>query len=64
MFLELTDKDAQLLGDLLRAYLPEFKREVSRTEVKAMRHELLQRQELCERLLDRLSREPAGAYLP
>ena len=43
-----------MLRELLQEYLPTLEREVARTEVKSFRHELVQRQELCERLLERL----------
>lgn len=56
MMLDLTDGDARMLRELLQDYLPELKREVARTDVKTLRHELVQRQELCERLLDRLAK--------
>jgi hypothetical protein len=56
MMLDLTDEDARMLRELLQDYLPELKREVARTDVKTLRHELVQRQELCERLLDRLAK--------
>jgi hypothetical protein len=55
MMLDLTEADARMLRELLQDYLPELKREVARTDVKTLRHELVQRQELCERLLDRLA---------
>ena len=55
MMLDLTELDARMLRELLQDYLPELKREVARTDVKTLRHELVQRQELCERLLDRLA---------
>jgi hypothetical protein len=54
MMLDLTEEDARMLGELLQNYLPDLKREVARTEVKTLRHELVLRQELCERLLERL----------
>jgi len=54
MILELSDADAQELHELLHDYLPELKREVARTDVRTLRHELAQRQEMCERLLTEL----------
>jgi hypothetical protein len=54
MQLELTDDDARMLRELLQDYLPEIKREVARTDVKTLRHELVLRQEMVERLMDRL----------
>lgn len=55
MILDLPQSDAQMLAQLLEDYLPDLKRELSRTEVKALRHDLVLRQELCERLLTRLT---------
>ena len=55
MMLDLSREDAAMLREVLQNYLPELMREVARTEVKTLRHELVQRQELCERLLQRLS---------
>jgi hypothetical protein len=54
MQLDLTNEDAQILRDLLDAYLPDLRREVSRTESHALRHSLVQRQNLCERLIAQL----------
>jgi hypothetical protein len=54
MQLSLNDDEARTLRVLLHDYLPELRREVARTEVRDFRHELLKRQELCERLLDLL----------
>jgi hypothetical protein len=58
MMLDLTPDDARMLSELLQNYLPELKREIARTEVKTLRHELVLRQELCERLLERLAAVP------
>lgn len=58
MNLDLTDDDARMLRELLQDYLPEIKREVARTDVKTLRHELVLRQEMVERLLDRLPMTP------
>jgi hypothetical protein len=52
MDVHLTEDEATLLRDVFRDYLPELKMEVARTEAKDFRHLLVQRQELCERLLD------------
>jgi hypothetical protein len=54
--LQLTEDEAQTLGGLLRDYLPDFRREVARTEDHGFRHELIKRQDLCERLLGELER--------
>lgn len=56
MHLELTDDDAQTLRALLRDYLPELKMEVARTEAREFRHEMVKRQEVCERLLGLLDK--------
>lgn len=54
MQLALTEPEAEILRDLLLAYLPELEREVARTEQHTLRHVLVQRLELAERLLDQL----------
>jgi len=54
MQIDLKDNETSILREMLRDYLPELRREVARTDVKAFRHELVLRQELCERLLSRL----------
>lgn len=54
MQLALTEPETEILRDLLIAYLPELKREVARTERRTLRHALVQRQELVERLLEQL----------
>jgi hypothetical protein len=54
MQLTLTDSEAEILRDLLLAYLPELEREVARTERHSLRHALVQRLELVERLLEQL----------
>lgn len=54
MQLDLTDRETQLLRELLHDYLPGLQREVARTEQHTLRHELVQRQNLVERLLEEL----------
>jgi hypothetical protein len=54
MQLELTTDESETLRGMLHAYLPALRREVARTEERTLRHELVERQELCERLLARL----------
>ncbi|HEY3117069.1 MAG TPA: hypothetical protein VGK54_10025 [Chloroflexota bacterium] len=54
MQLALTDLETEILRDLLVAYLPDLEREVARTERHTLRHALVQRQELVERLLEQL----------
>jgi hypothetical protein len=56
MQLVLTDREPQTLRELFEAYLPELKREIARTEQHDLRHTLVRRQELAERLLDQLQR--------
>ncbi len=51
MQITLTDQEVDILGGLLRDYLPELKREVARTEQHELRHLFVERQELIERLL-------------
>jgi hypothetical protein len=57
MELTLNDDDARLLRDFLRDHFHDLQLEVARTEVKDLRHLLLARQDLVERLLARLERE-------
>ncbi|MGH9884776.1 MAG: hypothetical protein ACREBE_04570 [bacterium] len=59
MMLDLTTDDARMLRELLENYLPDLRREVARTEVRTLRHELVLRQDLAERLLERLESVPA-----
>jgi hypothetical protein len=54
--LMLSDDDTILLRDLLADYLPALRREVARTEQHQLRHLMVQRQELVERILEQLSR--------
>jgi hypothetical protein len=51
MQLMLSDDETALLRDLLADYLPALKREVARTERHGLRHLMVQRQELIERIL-------------
>lgn len=54
MQLALTESEAEILRDLLSAYLPELEREVARTERHSLRHVLVERLDLVERLLEQL----------
>ena len=55
MQIHLTDQEAHDLHDLLHDYLPPLRREVARTDAKELRHLLVQRLDLAERLLEDLS---------
>ena len=54
MQLVLSDAETILLRGLLADYLPALKREVARTERHELRHLLVQRQDLVERVLEQL----------
>jgi hypothetical protein len=54
MQLVLSDAETVLLRDLLADYLPALKREVARTEQHELRHLLVLRQDLLERVLEQL----------
>jgi hypothetical protein len=60
MRLELTEEETATLRSLLRNYLPDLRREVAGTDARDLRHELVMRQDLCERLLARLGEGPAS----
>jgi hypothetical protein len=57
MQLNMSSDEAILLRDLLADYLPALRREVARTEQHELRHLMVQRQELVERLVDELERQ-------
>ena len=54
MRLDLTERESELLRELLHDYLPSLQREVARTDKHALRHELVERQNLIERLIGQL----------
>jgi hypothetical protein len=54
MHVDLTTEEAAGLKELLADCIPDLKREIARTENHQFRHELVQREELCERLIARL----------
>jgi len=56
MQLALSDEEVHTLRLLLRDYLPELRMEVARTDAREFRHELIKRQDLCERILEQLDR--------
>jgi hypothetical protein len=59
MQLTLSSEEAVLLRDLLADYLPALRREAARTEQHDLRHLMIQRQDLVERLMDELERQAA-----
>jgi hypothetical protein len=59
MQLLLSDTETILLRDLLADYLPSLKREVARTEQHDLRHLMVQRQDLVERLVEQLGQRTA-----
>jgi hypothetical protein len=59
MQLMLSDGEAVLLRDLLADYLPTLRREVARTEQHDLRHLMVERQDLVERLIEELERQTA-----
>jgi hypothetical protein len=54
MQLTLTDEEAHVLRALLHDYLPSLRLEVARTDAREIRHELVKRQDVCERVLELL----------
>lgn len=54
MQLTLSSNEAVLLRDLLADYLPALRREVARTEQHDLRHLMVQREDLVERLVAEL----------
>ncbi len=58
MQLNLTDDEAHALHSVLHDYLPSLRLEVARTDAREIRHELVKRQEVCERVVELL--EQAG----
>ena len=60
MILDLTEHESELLRDLLEGHLPELRREVARTEKAELRHVMAERQELVERILERIPRRAAS----
>jgi len=54
MQLLLSDDETVLLRELLADYLPALEREAARTEQHDLRHLMVQRQDLVERLIEQL----------
>lgn len=59
MQVDLTTEEAATLKGLLRDCIPDLKREIARADDRRFRHELVQREELCERLIARLDGDAA-----
>jgi hypothetical protein len=57
MQVDLTTEEAGMLKDLLRDCITDLKREMARADDRRFRHGLVQREELCERLIARLDSE-------
>lgn len=57
MQLSLTDRETELLRGLFQDYLPRLQMEVARTEERTLRHELVERQDLVEHLLEVLDED-------
>ncbi len=60
MRLELSPEEVRALVDALNEYLPCLRREASRTDQRSLRHELVVREEVIDRLLTRLQTEPVA----
>jgi hypothetical protein len=58
MQVDLTTEEAATLKALLLDCIPDLKREIARADDRRFRHELVQREELCERLVARLDSDP------
>jgi hypothetical protein len=63
MQVDLTTEEAATLEALLRDSITDLKREMARTDNHQFRHELVQREELCERLVARLDSEASRTSL-
>jgi hypothetical protein len=59
MHLDLSEDEARTLHDLLHDVLPDLRREVAATDARELRHVLLQRQEVCERVTAMIERKRA-----
>ena len=59
MHLTLSSDEAVVLRDLLADYLPALRREVARTEQHELRHLMVQREDLVERLVEELEQQTA-----
>ena len=59
MDVHLNSDEVQILRDLLHDYLPGLRFEVARTDAPEIRHALVLRQTLCERLVSELDPIPS-----
>jgi hypothetical protein len=59
MDITLSAEDVQTMRGLSQDSLPQLRFEVARTDSREIRHLLVKRQELCERLLDAIGAAPA-----
>jgi hypothetical protein len=59
MQLTLSSDEAVVLRDLLADYLPALRREAARTEQHDLRHLMVQREDLVERIVEELERQTA-----
>ena len=58
MRIDLTDDEVRTLRIMLQDYLPRLRREIARTDSHDYRHDLILRQDLCERLLGSVEEAP------
>ncbi len=61
MHVDLTTDEAATLKALLSDCIPDLKREIARADDRRFRHQLVQREELCERLIARLDSDAGRA---
>jgi hypothetical protein len=61
MDLTLSDDDVLTLRGFLHDYLPQLEREAARTDSREVRHVLVTRLSVCERLLEQLGGSPYPA---
>jgi hypothetical protein len=64
MQVDLTTEEAVTLKALLRDCIPDLKREIARADDRQFRHQLVQREELCERLIARLDSDTTRSAPP
>jgi hypothetical protein len=64
MHVDLTTEEAVTLKALLRDCIPDLKREIARADDRQFRHQLVQREELCERLIARLDSDTTRSAPP